>query len=122
MAMPCSHWSTHCAMPCPFSPHHKKLFRFILGESRYLSKKHLDVVLEMDDRNIVQYWRELLGAVKDQTGLPFDVNYTANLITYLATFIPMRGWNLKGYATEDQQELLIASILSIIGIHRECCI
>jgi hypothetical protein len=68
----------------------------------------------------VQYWRELIEKVKNQTGLPFDVNFTANLITYLATFIPMRRWNLKDYATEDQQEMLIASILSIIGIHREC--
>lgn len=104
----------------PFLVHHKKLLRFILGESRYLSKKHLDVVLEMDDKNIVQYWRELLEKVKTQTGLAFDVNYTANLITYLATFIPMRGWNLKGYATEEQQEMLITSIFSMMGIDREC--
>lgn len=100
----------------PFLARHRKLLRFILGESRYLNKKHLDVVLEMDDRNIVQYWRELLTAVKSQTGLPFNVDYTANLITYLATFIPMRGWNLKDFATEDQQEMLIAAILSMMGV------
>lgn len=103
----------------PFLAQHKKLLRFILGESRYLNKKHLDVVLEMDDRNIVQYWRELLEAVKSQTGLPFDVNYFANLITYLATFIPMRGWNLKHYSTGDQQEMLIASILSMMGVQQQ---
>ena len=103
----------------PFLARQKKLLRFILGESRYLNKKHLNVVLEMDDRNIVQYWRELLSAVKNQTGLPLDVNYTANLITYLVTFIPMRGWNIKGYSAADQEEMLIPSILSIIGIHQK---
>ena len=102
----------------PFLTQQKKLLRFILGESRYLNKNHLDVVLEMDNRNIVQYWREWLQMVKDQTGLPFDVNYGANLITYLATFIPMRGWNLKDYTAEDQQELLIASILSMMGVQQ----
>ena len=103
----------------PFLDRQRKLLRFILGESRYLNKKHLDVVLEMDDRNIVQYWRELLSAVKSQTRLSFDVNYMANLITYLVTFVPMRGWNIKGYSAVDQEEMLIPSILSMLGIGQE---
>ena len=103
----------------PFLSQHKKLIQFILGESRYLSKKHLAVVLEMDDKNIVQYWRDLLQAVKKQKEIFFDVDYTANLITYLATFIPMRGWNLGKYSADHQQEQLISSILSLIGIGQQ---
>lgn len=42
-----------------------------------------------------------------------------NLITYLVTFVPMRGWNIKGYSAVDQEEMLIQSILSMLGIHQE---
>jgi hypothetical protein len=38
----------------------KKLIQFIYSESKYLSKQHLSVVLQMDDKNVVQFWRELL--------------------------------------------------------------
>ena len=73
----------------------------------------------MDDKNIVQCWRVLLQAIKKQKGLLIDVDYTANLITYLATFIPMRGWNLGKYSTEYPQEQLIASVLSLLGIDQQ---
>jgi AcrR family transcriptional regulator len=100
----------------PFLVENKKLYQFIFRESKYLNKQHLQVVLQMDDRNIVQYWRQLLEAVKVQTGLAIDVDFAANIIEYLSVFIPMRGWNLKDRPVKESQELLIEYILRAIGI------
>ena len=38
----------------------KDLIQFIYSESKYLNKEHLRVVLEMDDKNVVEFWREIL--------------------------------------------------------------
>lgn len=94
----------------------KKLFQFIYRESKYLNKKHLQVVLQMDDKNIVEYWRRLLEQVNIQRGPGIDTNYAANLIAYLSVFIPMRGWNLKDRPIKEQQDLLIKHIIRAVGI------
>lgn len=99
-----------------FMVENKRLFQFIYRESKYLSKKHLQVVLQMDDKNIVEYWRRLIELVKKQKGLEIDTNFAANLIAYLSVFIPMRGWNLKDRPVKEQQELLIEYTLRAIGI------
>jgi AcrR family transcriptional regulator len=99
-----------------FMVENKKLFQFIYRESKYLNKKHLQVVLQMDDKNIVEYWRRLLESVKKNEGLDIDTNFAANLIAYLSVFIPMRGWNLKDRPVKEQQELLIEHTLRAIGI------
>jgi AcrR family transcriptional regulator len=99
-----------------FMVENKKLFQFIYRESKYLNKKHLHVVLQMDDKNIVEYWRRLIETVKKQKGLDIDTNFAANLIAYLSVFIPMRGWNLKDRPVKEQQELLIEHTLRAIGI------
>lgn len=100
----------------PFLVENKKLFQFIYRESKYLNKKHLQVVLQMDDRNIVQYWRQLLEAIQKQKNIVIDIDFAANIITYLSIFIPMRGWNLKDRPVKEQQEMLIEYILRAIGI------
>ena len=48
----------------------KDLIQFIYSESKYLSKEHLRVVLEMDDKNVVEYWREILKGALEQQELP----------------------------------------------------
>jgi AcrR family transcriptional regulator len=100
-----------------FMVENNKLFQFIYRESKYLSKKHLQVVLQMDDKNIVEYWRRLIDAINKQKNLQIDTNFSANLITYLTVFIPMRGWNLKDRPISEQQELLIEHILRAIGVN-----
>lgn len=100
-----------------FMIENNKLFQFIYRESKYLSKKHLQVVLQMDDKNIVEYWRRLIELIKHQENLEIDTNFAANLITYLIVFIPMRGWNLKDHPVKEQQNLLIKHTLKAIGLH-----
>ena len=101
----------------PFLVENKKLFQFIYRESKYLNKNHLQVVLQMDDRNIVQYWRNLLEAIKIQKNIAIDIDFAANIIAYLSVFLPMRGWNLKDRPMKDLLEMLIKYILRAIGIH-----
>jgi AcrR family transcriptional regulator len=99
-----------------FMVENKRLFQFIYRESKYLNKKHLQVVLQMDDKNIVEYWRRLIELIKKQKGLEIDTNFAANLIASLSVFIPMRGWNLKDRPVKEQQELLVEYILRALGI------
>ena len=99
-----------------FMAENKKLFQFIYRESKYLSKSHLQVVLQMDDKNIVEHWRRLIELIKQQKKIDIDTNFAANLIAYLTVFIPMRGWNLKDHSLREQQDLLIEHILRAIGV------
>jgi len=88
----------------------KKLIQFIYTESKYLNKKHLSVVLDMDDRVVVQYWRELL---KDIFGKKASDNYielASNLIEYLLVLYPLRGWNLKEISKDELSNFLVEFI------------
>ena len=57
-------------------------------------KNNLRVVLEMDDKTVVGFWRRLLKEA--DLKLPQDSSYDfyANFISYLMVFLPLRGWNL----------------------------
>jgi AcrR family transcriptional regulator len=94
----------------------KKLLQFIYSESKYLSKNHLQVVLQMDDKNVVQFWRDRIIAIRQKMDLDLDINFTANILTYLNVFTPLRGWNLKDKPIREHQELLIRFFLKAIGI------
>lgn len=95
----------------------KKLLQFVYSESKYLSKNHLQVVLQMDDKNVVQFWRDRLTNIQKKKDLDLDINFTANIITYLNVFTPQRGWNLKDKPVQEQKKLLIQFILKAIGVN-----
>jgi len=99
-----------------FHSTHKKLIQFIYSESKYLSKPHLKVVLQMDDQNVVQFWRELLIAVQQKTGLDIDINAYANILVFLNVFMPLRGWNLKDRPADAYKQQLLRFALKAIGI------
>jgi AcrR family transcriptional regulator len=99
-----------------FHSTHKKLIQFVYSESKYLSKQHLKVVLQMDDQNVVQFWRNLLVAVQRKTGLDIDINACANIIVFLNVFMPLRGWNLKDRPAEEYKQQLLQFALKAIGI------
>ena len=85
---------------------HKDLIQFIYSESKYLSKEHLRVVLEMDDKNVVEYWRGIVKDALEQQGLVADVDSAANLISYLLVFFPLRGWNMKSRPLREVKEFV----------------
>lgn len=94
----------------------KKLLRFIYSESKYLSTSHLQVVLQMDNTNVVQFWRDHLEAVRQKINPDLDINFAANVLVYLLVFTPLRGWNLKDRPVKEHQEQLIRFILNAIGV------
>lgn len=94
----------------------KKLYLFVYTESKYLDKKYLNVVLQMDDENIVGFWRKLLKNINEKRGTKINIDFAANLIHYHMVFMALRGWNLKDMKTKDCHDLLIDFILRGLGI------
>jgi len=99
-----------------FHTTNKKLIQFVYSESKYLSKQHLKVVLQMDDKNVVQFWRDLLIAVQRKTGLDIDINACANILVFTNVFMPLRGWNLKDRPANEYKQQLLQFVLRGIGI------
>lgn len=94
----------------------KDLFLFIYTETKYLQKKHLHVVLEMDDKIVVGFWRRLLRDLNAEIEIDNDIDFLANIISYIMVFLPLRGWNLKDGQTKDYVNSTINFILKGLGI------
>lgn len=101
-----------------FMVENKDLIQFIYTESKYLSKEHLRVVLEMDNRNVVEYWRELIKNACEQQGVKTDVDLAANVITYTNVFLSLRGWNLKSRPIKELVEFLVDFKFKGLGLSR----
>jgi AcrR family transcriptional regulator len=95
---------------------YEKLFLFIYTETKYLNRMHLQVVLEMDDKNVVGLWRRLLIEVNQEKLIDGDADFLANLLSYLMVFLPLRGWNLKHKATTETIDSLVKFVLKGLGI------
>ena len=96
----------------------KDLIQFIYSESKYLSKKHLRVVLEMDDKNVVEYFRGILNDALEQQGVEADVDLAANLVVYMLVFFPLRGWNMKSRPMKEVLEFITEFIFKGLGLSR----
>jgi AcrR family transcriptional regulator len=101
-----------------FLVENKKLIQFVYSESKYLNKKHLRVVLDMDNRIVVQYWRNLLKDVLGEHASDTYVEHASNLIEYLMVFYPLRGWNLKDISNDELSNFLIEFIYKGLGLSR----
>ena len=99
-----------------FMLENKALFLFVYTETKYLEKRHLRVVLEMDDKNVVGFWRRLLKEVNREKPVKGDPDFVANLVSYLMVFIPLRGWNLKDEENKAHLEALAHFILRGLGL------
>jgi AcrR family transcriptional regulator len=99
-----------------FALKHKDLFLFLYTETKYLGKRHLRVVLEMDDKTVVGFWRRLLRDVNEAKGIQGDLDFFANLVSYLMVFLPLRGWNLKRKPDEKHLNTMTGFILEGLGI------
>ncbi|MBU0514205.1 MAG: TetR/AcrR family transcriptional regulator [Proteobacteria bacterium] len=87
-----------------FIGQHKDLFLFIYTETKYLDRKHLRVVLAMDDRNVVGFWRRL---ILDVGWAGDELEFAANLVSFLMVFLVLRGWNLEhGGRGRDLDDLI----------------
>jgi AcrR family transcriptional regulator len=99
-----------------FMIENKKLIQFIYSESKYLDKKHLRIVLDLDIKNIIGFWRSLLNDVNETTPLKGDQDMLGSVIAYLVAFLALRGWTIKEKPGTKQVDILIDFILKGLGI------
>jgi len=99
--------------------------QFIFTESKYLDREHLHQVLELDDQNVVGFYRHLLGQVPGLRYKGREAELAANLVHFIATFLALRGWNLhlKSQADVDEAvEFLIDFIFRGLGLERSTAV
>lgn len=99
-----------------FMMENQSLFLFVYTETKYLTKRHLQVVLEMDDKNVVGFWRRLLVDFKKEKFIEGNLDFLANLISYLMLFLPLRGWNLEDRPAPEHLTSLRNFILRGMGM------
>ncbi len=99
----------------------RQLYQFIFTESKYLDKEHLRKVLELDDRNVVGFYRHLLSLLPENRLKGRESELAANLVSYMCLFLVLRGWNLKLGGPDDIDEAiesLIDFIFRGLGLER----
>jgi len=99
-----------------FQTENKKLIQFVYSESKYLDKKHFKVVLEMDYKYVIGFWRGLLEEVNKKTSLKGDLDILASLVAFTLVFQPLRGWTLKDKPTKKTLDAVQDFILRGLGV------
>jgi AcrR family transcriptional regulator len=98
----------------------RDLIQFLYTESKYLDGEHLRQVLELDDMNVVGFYRHLLSEIP---GAPLGDkgDLAANLVAFVCVFLALRGWNLHLKSEEEVDaaiDYLVDFIFSGLGIDR----
>ncbi|HMK75401.1 MAG TPA: TetR/AcrR family transcriptional regulator [Thermodesulfobacteriota bacterium] len=99
-----------------FMSENRKLIQFIYSESKYLDRRHLQAVLQMDKKNVIGFWDKMLRKVNSKKSIEGDPNFLASLITYLLVFLPLRGWTLRGMSLKQEEVSIINFILKGLGL------
>jgi AcrR family transcriptional regulator len=100
---------------------YRDLYQFIFTESKYLDREHLAKVLEIDDQNVVGFYRHLLSLLPGGRTKGREAELAANLIAFMCVFLPLRGWNLHlkdAAAVDEAVEFLVDFIFRGLGIDR----
>jgi AcrR family transcriptional regulator len=93
----------------------RKVLQFAFTETKYLDKKYLRLVLEMADKNVVGFWRQVLRGIDKQKSSEWDLDFAASFITHQTWFLPLRGWNLKSGPKEKMFSSIINFIMKGLG-------
>jgi AcrR family transcriptional regulator len=99
-----------------FQIENKKLIQFVYSESKYLDKKHVKVVLEMDYKNVIGFWRGLLEEVNKKKSVKGDLDILASLVAFILVFLPLRGWTLRDKPIKKTLDALHDFILRGLGV------
>lgn len=98
----------------------RALYQFLYTESKYLDPQHLHDVLELDDQNVVGFYRHLLGEIPGYAAGD-HVDLAANLVAFICVFLSLRGWNLHLAGEEDVDEAvdyLVGFVFRGLGLER----
>jgi len=79
---------------------HRKLFQFVYTESKHLAKTHLKMVLDVDEKTTLRFWRELVGSLGIPGFREKEIRLAASVITLLNVFEALRGWTVKDVGRE----------------------
>lgn len=94
----------------------RELIQFIYSETRYLDNKHLRVVLEMDKKNVLCYYRQCLEDLSTRITVNADLDILASILAFILVFQPIRGWTVKDKPAEQVAEYLLEFILRGLGV------
>ena len=104
-----------------FLSENRDLLQFIYTETKYLDRDHLREVLELDDQNVVGFYRYLLSEIPEVRLHGRESELAANLVAFIGVFLALRGWNLHltGKADVDASvDFLVDFIFRGLGIDR----
>jgi AcrR family transcriptional regulator len=99
----------------------RELYQFIFTESKYLDEEHLKQVLELDNQNVVGFYRHLLSLLPGTRLGEREQELAGNLVSYICLFLSLRGWNLKltdSADTDAAVEFLVDFIFRGLGLDR----
>ena len=99
----------------------RALYQFIFTESKYMDREHLRKALELDDRNVVGFYRHLISEIPGRTMDDSRAQLAASVVAFLCTFLAMRGWNVDLHdqaAFDSAVEFLVDFVLRGLGIER----
>jgi len=99
----------------------RDLMQFLYTESKYLDPDHLRMVLELDDQNVVGFYRHLFSEIPGRVRDDRESDLAANLVAFICVFLALRGWNLhlKGEADVNIAiDFLVDFVFRGLGIDR----
>jgi AcrR family transcriptional regulator len=99
-----------------FMIENKKLVQFVYSESKYLDKNHLRIVLDMDYKNVVGFWRNLLKEVRKTKPIKGNSDFEGSVIAYLLAFLALRGWTLDDKPSRKHVDSLVDFVLRGLGV------
>ena len=105
-----------------FQVENKKLIQFVYSESKYLGKKHFKVVLEMDYKHVIGFWRDLLEDINKVKSVKGDLDILASLVAFTLVFLPLRGWTIREKPTKKVLASLQDFILGGLGLSVNPCL
>jgi AcrR family transcriptional regulator len=97
----------------------RALYQFIFTESKYMDREHLQKALDLDDRNVVGFYRHLLSEIPGQPCDGPQGQLAASVVAFVCTFLALRGWNVDLHdaaAVDAAVEFLVGFILRGLGI------
>jgi AcrR family transcriptional regulator len=99
----------------------RDLYQFIFTESKYMDREHLQKALDLDDRNVVGFYRHLISELPGRKSDSAQEHLAASIVAYLCTFLAMRGWNVDLHdqaAIDAAVETLVDFIFRGLGVER----
>lgn len=93
---------------------HREMVLLMYRESKLLPKNFLKILLEKESGHIQCFEKILDRGVKKGVFKTQDTFLLANIIAYLFSIEPLRGWNLKNYKVGEVNEYIIEFIKSAI--------